>query len=75
LADQVYLYKLGSNKVHLEDDERKIPDEYIDFVIMREMGWDYLTYQNQPDDFLDLVLSFINAERMADIEKEKQKNG
>lgn len=37
-------------------------DEYARFVICREMGWDYHTYDAQPDFFLEEIMIFLRQE-------------
>lgn len=39
-----------------------VPQEYMDFLVMREMGWDWWTFQNQPAEWVELVELFIRAE-------------
>jgi hypothetical protein len=49
----------------LGDDEISIPDEYIDFCVIREMGWDWWTYEMQPDFFIEQIFAFMSAEKKA----------
>jgi hypothetical protein len=61
--------------VKLEDDEGKgLPDEYGDYVIMKEMGWDYWTYISQPETVIYMVSSFISAEMEARYKLRKNKD-
>ncbi len=61
----MYLW-LSNPADQLEDDEKiGPPDHYADFTIMREMGWDYWTFQKQPDFWVDICGAFIHAERHA----------
>jgi hypothetical protein len=32
---------------------------------MKEMGWDYWTFQNQPDWFINMIHAFLFAEKAA----------
>lgn len=36
----------------------------MEFMIMREMGWDWWTFQNQPSEWVDLIELFIKAENL-----------
>jgi len=42
-----------------------LPDEYSEFCIMREMGWDLKTLNEQPDGFIYMISAFIAAENKA----------
>jgi hypothetical protein len=46
----------------LEGTYRKCPEEYVSFCIMREMGWTMDEFDNQPDDYLELIKLFMNIE-------------
>lgn len=37
-------------------------EEYTRYVICKEMGWDYYTYQAQPPFFIEEVLLVMNQE-------------
>lgn len=71
MAEKVYLRK-RDNRVSLEDDQEQLPEEYSEFMLIREMGWDYYTFLEQPDWFIDMCIAFINAEIMA---RRDRKNG
>lgn len=38
-------------------------EEYIRYVICKEFGWDFHTYESQPQFFLQEVLLFLIQER------------
>lgn len=37
------------------------PEEYRMFLVMEKMGWDWQTYHNQPDDWIDTVEMIISV--------------
>jgi len=42
-----------------------LPDEYQEFCIMREMGWDLKTLNDHPDGFIYMISAFLAAEAKA----------
>lgn len=66
---------LNPDSVELEDDERKpIPEEYVDFKIMRLMGWDWWTLNRQPNFFIEQIRAFIAAEQRAENSRKEKNN-
>ncbi len=65
MASAIELYLTNPADTFLEDDNISLPGEYNDFVIMREMGWDWWVFHRQPDFFIDMVKAFILAEQKA----------
>ena len=50
-----------------------MPDEYITFKVIKIMGWDYWTFQRQPDFFIEMCKAFIAAEQRAENERKTRK--
>lgn len=74
IANEVYFNLRKSRDIELEDDERKpMPEEYLIFKVIRIMGWDYWTYQRQPDFFIEMCKAFIAAEQKAENDKRNTK--
>lgn len=48
--------------MQLDDDEISLPEEYLEFKLIRYMGWDWHTYKAQPDLFIHQCLAFMDAE-------------
>lgn len=64
MAEKLYFF-LASPAQQLEEGDGGVPPEYNDFLIMREMGWDYWTFQSQPNFFIEQVRAFLFAENKA----------
>ncbi len=73
MADAVYLFLANPPGDGLEDDSGGVPEEYNEFAIIREMGWDWWTYRRQPAFFIGQVRQFMIAERKA-AEKRSRKD-
>lgn len=43
--------------------EHDVPKEYTRFIICREMGWDWETYNSQPYFFINEIIAFMSAEK------------
>ena len=39
-------------------------EEYTRYVICKEMGWDFHTYESQPPSFIEAILIFMNQEAL-----------
>lgn len=63
--------RLSNNHASLPDDDSDLPDEYYDFIFMRDVMkcMDWHVFMAQPEAWLDMVREFTIAERRA---REKQ---
>jgi len=59
-------------KSHLEAGGTKVPSEYLEFVIQREMGWDYWVYHRQPEWWPEMVAKFMEIESKASLRRRKR---
>jgi hypothetical protein len=44
------------------DQGEAVPQEYLRFIVCKKMGWDYYTFMQQPDFFVEEVLICMQAE-------------
>lgn len=49
-------------------------NEYTRYVICKEMGWDYYTFEAQPPFFIDEILIFMKQENIKN-NQEMKKHG
>lgn len=42
---------------------KKVPDEYIEYILCKEFGWTYQELMSQPADFVERLLLIRNIER------------
>lgn len=43
-------------------DQRVVSEEYERYIVCKEMGWDYYTFESQPPFFLEQLIIFMSYE-------------